>query len=139
MRTFTVPVCDEVEVARGGRGHIAKQHRFEQAEDRGVGADAESQEEERGGPESGPFHERAAGIARVAHRVFDEPCAAGVAALFTDLLQAAELDGSSASRFGFAHPVAHVVGNLALQVIAQFHVELTLEPRTAHQSAATSS
>src|SRR5260221_383667 len=60
------------------------------AEDGGVGADAESEGENRDRSEARRLSQRAQSVAHIVHERFEEVRAAGVAALLFDLLEAAE-------------------------------------------------
>ena len=74
------------------------------------------------------------GVADILEKVFDQPRAARVAALFLDLVQPAELDARAPARLRLAHPCLHVVGDLALDMIAKLGVELRFHAAPPDQS-----
>ena len=84
-------VLIDVDEAIGvGESLVTEQRRVHDAEDRGVGADGEAEDQHRRRGEPPIAHQAAEAVARVAHERVEGPCPARVAAGFLDLLDAAE-------------------------------------------------
>src|SRR6185437_1592597 len=83
---------------RIGKG--SQKHGIHDAENGGVGADAESEREHGDGGEAGGFAEHAQGVAEVLRQIVNIVCAAHVAAFLFELFDAAEVQKSVAAGFG---------------------------------------
>ena len=85
-----VVLIDVDEAIGVGERLLPEQHRVHDAEDRGVGADGEAEDQHRRRGEAPIAHQAAEPLPRVAHERVPGPCPARVAAVFLDLLDAAE-------------------------------------------------
>ena len=110
------------------------QHRgVDEAEDRGVRADAESERRDRREREARALSKDTTGVPHVPGELFDQAGPANIAALVLHLIEAAELEAGPPARVRLAHARPHVVRDLALDVIAQLGVELRFQATPAEQ------
>ena len=119
-------------VAHGQRSQDQAVH---ERVDRGVGADAQGQGQDRHQGEGRAAAQDADAVRQVLAEVLEEARAARVPALLLHLLEAPELDPRAAAGLGLAEAGPHVVGRLALEVVAQLRVELGLEATAAEEAA----
>ena len=116
-------------------GQRAQDQAVHERVDRGVGADAEGQGQDRHEGEGRAAAQDADAVREVLAEVLEEARAPRVAALLLHLLDAPELDARAAAGLGLGEAGAHVVGRLALDVVAQLGVELGLEAAAAEEPA----
>jgi hypothetical protein len=90
-------------------GHGPQHDGVDQAEDRGVGADSQSQREDGDGEETGAAAQRSQRIAQVLRQIGEPAQAADVAAFFLDLLDAAEFEAGAAFGFDRVHALGDVI------------------------------
>jgi hypothetical protein len=103
--------------------------RFEHAEDRSVGADAERQSEDDYDAESGILTENASSEAKITQESFNDWQAAAFAPSFFRLFEAAEFNESLAAGFLRRHSRANVVFDVKLEMAFQFRGELAFSAR----------
>ena len=108
----------------------AQQHRVDQREDRGVGADAQAERQRRRHDEAGPLQQAADAVAHVLRDVVCPAGAAHVAAGFLHLLDAADLERGQAPRLAFADARVDERADAALDVILQLAIEVAIERRS---------
>ena len=86
-----------------------EEHRVEQREDRGVGADAESQRRDRGQGESGRPSQRSRAITHVLHQHIEKCARPHRAHVLLDRLDPAELQRRGATRFRLIQTALHLL------------------------------
>jgi hypothetical protein len=96
---------DDDQSIGAGEGDGATQHPIEDAEQRGVGADAEGEGENRGEREAWRVLQLTNGVSHVAHDGGESIAAAGVARLFAHLLRAPEGQSCATPGFVARHPL----------------------------------
>ena len=116
-------------------GQGAQDQAVHEREDRGVGADAQGQRQDRDEGEGRAAAQDADAVREVLAEVLEKTRAPSVAALLLHLLDTPELDARAAAGLGLGEAGAHVVGRLALDVVAQLGVELGLEAAAAEEPA----
>ena len=104
-----------------------QQHRVDEAEDRGVCADAERQREHGDHREARALAKRAQGVSCVLERALDQADAARVPALLTALIEAAELTERREARVLGRHAGGEVDLDLTVEVIADFFVHFLFD------------
>ena len=105
------------------------------AEDGAVGADAEGQRQRDDDGEGGIGPQLPEGIAEILQGVLDETGASGFAAVFADLLVAAEGETGAAARFGFGKAGLPELLDFVVEVKAELVVELAFDGAAAKESA----
>ncbi len=103
-----------------------KYHLIDQRVDRGRGADAEGEREQRGGGEAGAAEERADGEAEIVEEVA-QPAGEPHVADFLAHLGEAELDGDEAAGLGLGNAGGGEVRDAAIDVVLELAVEAALE------------
>ena len=117
-------IADAIEA--GGIGHWkrALEDTVYQGEDRCRGADAERQRDDRGEREAGRFTELTKAVADILHDRLHPHGPAALAAVFLDLVDAAELEPGEPAASIFGNAGANFVRDLRLDVEAQFLIQL---------------
>ena len=109
----------------------AQQNGIDHAEDRDVGADAESEDQDRHHSERAIAAQGAQSKAEVLSDGGDPQRAPAFTAIFFDLAQAAEGEASSTARLLFRHAATNILGDLLLEVKTQFLVQFQFQPLAA--------
>jgi hypothetical protein len=117
---------DEDEPIRVGVGQRPQQHGAEQAEDRGIRADAETERENRDARERRVPAQHARADAQVLHEMVERGESRAVPVVLPDLREAAEPDERLAPRLVRRHSGAQVVVDVHVQVALKLRVELGL-------------
>ena len=104
----------------------AQEHAVHHAENGRVGADAESQGENRHAGKARVLHQHANAVADVLHQRLHRAPGAGVAAILLQRLDAAHAEHGMAARFPRVHSAAQVDLGLAIYVVLQFAVKIAL-------------
>ena len=112
-----------------------QQDAVDEREDRAVGADAKGEGGHGDQRERGTAAQDAQAVAHVLGDLVEPARAAHVAAVFLDLLHAAERQPRPPARLGLGHPRLDVVGDHAFEVVAKLRVQLTLDAITLQQPA----
>ena len=123
------------ELVRVAHGKTFEQQQIQQTKDRGAGADADGEREDRGGRETRRAPHRSNGVAQVGAQVVDDRKTARFA---TGLLPAddiAELLARVSFRIRARHPLRFEVGRASLEVEPHLAVHVVFharapEPRT---------
>ena len=110
-----------------------KQQVVDQAEERGVGADAERERERDDGREDRSLPEHSDGVPRVLHERIDQREPPRVAMPFAERCRQAEFEESVAPRVRFGQPAPTGLIGQQLEVRGQFIVELPIEPVPADE------
>ena len=108
-------------------GEGLEEHAVDEAEDGGVGADAETQREHDGGGEARAAAQAAQAVADVLHQHLEEPAAARVAASLLGLVDAAKRDDGRAPGLLRGHAAPDVGRRLEVEMQAHLVVELCLQ------------
>ena len=112
-----------------------QQDAVDERKDRAVGADAKGQGGHGDQRERGTAAKDAQAVAEILRDLVEPARAANVAAVFLDLLHAAECQPRPAARLGLGHPRLDVVGDQAFEVIAELRVQLMLDALPLQQPA----
>src|SRR5579863_3679308 len=107
---------------------------IEEAEDRGVCANAESERKNCDARDDGSAAENAQRVADVLQEIFEEADAAGVAALFLNLFGAAESKAGAANGFFAGGPGAHILFDLLFEVKAKLVVHFGFDGLATEQN-----
>ena len=97
------------QIPRSRHRQRLEEHRVEQREDRGVGADAESQRRDRGQGKSGRPSQRSRAITHVLHQHIEKCACPHRAHVLLDRLDPAELQRRGATRFRLIQTVLHLL------------------------------
>ena len=114
-------------------GQDAEHQRVDNAENCGIGADAQSKRDNGRYAEARVLPERAQPVSQVLPEVFDKPRTARIATRFLDLLYAPERAQRREARFLGAHPRGDIVLDQPLEMEAQFFVHLAVQTRGAEK------
>ena len=114
-------------------GQIAKEHGVDQGENRGVGANAEGENEDGDGSEARRFAQHPQGVAQVLNQGFKEMRALRFADFFLELLVAAELNSSTSLRLCTRNARALKIIGAILDVRAQLLFQFVLDQGTVEQ------
>lgn len=125
--------ADQVELLRIRIGEGAKQSAVHYRENRGVSADAEGQREDGDDGEAGAAAQLAQAEADVLEQSFCEVHAAGFAAGFFHLIEAAEFEARAAHGFLAREAGLDVMIHLLIKMEAQFVIEIILESAAVNQ------
>ena len=118
-------------------GQRLQQHAIDHAEDSAVGPDAQGQREDDHGGEAGRLGERAHGVLQVAGKVFEIIRAAHIAAFLLNLRHSAQTADGGEVRFSGRQAEAQIDFCFAVEMEAEFPVELTLQAAPPQQRAET--
>jgi hypothetical protein len=105
-----------------------KDHRTDQSEDRGIGANPDRQDQDSRDGEPRLAHERAPREPQILNAI-DDRQPAGVAMGFARLLQPSEPDDGQPSRLVYGHPATHVFVDRQIEVCFELLIELTFVAR----------
>ena len=115
-----------------------QQQAVDEREDRGVGAQTQSQRQNRGERKAGRSHQCSGGVSQVTPEVFDCPDGVLLPQALSNALRIAELYYGLASRFVLRHATRHVLGDLLIQIEIDFLQQLGIrlspakEPEPLH-------
>ena len=129
------PVVEQHQALRLADRQRLQQDAVDEREDRAVGADAKGEGGDGDERERGAAAKDAQAVAQVLGNLVEPARAARVAAVFLDLLHAAERQPRPPARLGFGRPRLDVVGDQPFEVIAELGVELPLDALTLQQPA----
>jgi hypothetical protein len=121
------------ELLRIPHGKHPEQHRVDQAEDRGVGADTQSQRNQGYDGKAGAPPEHTEPESQVLPQIVDDAESARVPASFLDQFHSAEGPQSRGASLLAIHAGPHVVLDLSFEMKAQLLVHLGFEPAFTEQ------
>jgi hypothetical protein len=133
VRRFVRGPLEDDEALRIVNWQRPKENCINQAEDGGVGADAEGEREDGGGSKARRFAQHAEGEAEVLEKRVEERKAASIAVFVFGLLRAAEADEGLAAGFGGREATLKIFFDGELQVGRDFVVEVAVEPSAAEE------
>src|SRR5262249_41009888 len=114
-----------------------KQHGVDDAEDGGVGADAESERENRGERESGAGAKHSRTKADILDQMLNDRKTAAIAVQLLRLLEPAQVDQRVSARLLRCHAGADVVIDVHLQMAVELHPHLALVPVESERAGET--
>ena len=119
---------------RVGDGEGLEQHGIHDAEDGGVGADAEGHDQDDGEGEAGRVSERAEGVSEIAQDALEEGEAVLIPEIFVDAAGGAELDAGAAFGLFRGEAAGEVLGALCVEVRGDLAGEITITATAAEEA-----
>jgi hypothetical protein len=135
LRLLRGDAVDMLQAARVGVGQGLQHDPVDEAEHRGVGADAKAERQDGGEGEAGGLHEGADAEAEIEQQVLQPPPAAALAGLLLQAGDVAELPLGGVARLLRGQAVGLPVGRALLEVETHLLGHVAFEPRFAEKRA----
>ena len=125
---------EQHELLWSANGQRLEEHRIDERVDRGDGADAKGQRQHGHARKHRALPQDSEAVAHVLQEFIDNAEMPHVAARLGRLVDAAKAGQRATSGLGFAQALAAVVRDLPLDVVAQFGVDLTIQPVASNEA-----